>query len=113
MHLHLGFQATREELKDMQAHYMYMDDWGRGVEAQDNAVLVSIPSVHDASLAPEGCAVLHLYTPATEDFGRWENVKHNSPEYKALKEERSAYLWKVAEKIIPDIRARTKIARVG
>jgi phytoene dehydrogenase-like protein len=112
MHLHLGFKATRDELEKLQAHYMYIDDWDRGVEAEDNAVLVSIPSVHDESLAPEGYGVLH-YTPATEDFARWENVKRNSPEYKALKDERSAYLWSVAEKIIPDIRVRAKIAQVG
>ena len=60
MHLHIGFRATKEELSSMQAHYMYMDDWGRGVEAEDNAALISIPSVHDDSLAPPGYATLHM-----------------------------------------------------
>jgi len=113
MHLHLGFRMTRDELEQLQAHYMYMDDWERGVEAEDNAVLVSIPSVHDDSLAPTDHAVLHLYTPATEDFARWEGVTRGTAEYRALKEERSAYLWKVAEKIIPDIRQRIVVERVG
>ena len=113
MHLHLGFKATRDELEKLQAHYMYIEDWARGVEAEDNAVLVTIPSVHDNSLAPEGYGVLHIYTPATEEFGRWENLKRNTPEYHALKASRSAFLWEVAEKILPDIRARTKVAHVG
>uniref|UniRef100_A0A7S1ZJG6 Amine oxidase domain-containing protein n=1 Tax=Ditylum brightwellii TaxID=49249 RepID=A0A7S1ZJG6_9STRA len=113
MHLHIGFKVTREELDKLQAHYMYMDDWSRGIEAEDNAVLVSIPSVHDNSLAPEGYAVLHAYTPATEDFARWENIDRKSPEYGALKEERSAYLWTTLENIIPDVRERAQVVRVG
>lgn len=113
MHMHVGFKATREELDKLQAHYMYIDDWSRGVEAEDNAVLLSIPSVHDESLAPPGHAVLHIYTPATEDFSPWEKVSRNSPEYKALKEERSEYLWRVLEKVIPDIRGRAHVVRVG
>jgi len=99
MHLHVGFKMTRKELEELEAHFMYIKDWERGVEAEDNAVLVSIPSVHDDSLAPEGFAVLHAYTPATEDFARWENLDRKSEEYKDLKEERSSYLWKVLEKV--------------
>lgn len=113
MHLHVGFEATREELAELQAHYMYVDDWDRGVEAQDNAALLSIPSVHDDSLAPEGHGVLHIYTPATEDFAPWEGVRRGTPEYDALKERRAAYLWRVLEEVIPDIRRRAKVVRVG
>ena len=113
MHLHVGFKATREELDQLQAHYMFIDDWTRGVEAEDNAILLSIPSVHDVTVAPEGYAVLHIYTPATEGYTRWEGVDRKSSEYKELKDERSQYLWKVLEKIIPDIRGRTVVSRVG
>ena len=113
MHLHVGFEMSKEELSQLQAHYMYIDDWSRGVEAEDNAVLLSIPSVHDETLAPPGHAVLHIYTPATEDYARWEGLDRKSNKYQQLKEERSQYLWKVLEKIIPDIRNRAKIVQVG
>jgi phytoene dehydrogenase-like protein len=113
MHMHIGFRATREELAKLEAHYMIMDDWSKGVEAEENAVLLSIPSVHDATLAPTGHAVLHIYTPATEDFGRWDKVDPKSAAYQALKEERSQYLWNVLEKVIPDIRDRAHVVRVG
>ena len=113
MHLHVGFKATKEELEQLQAHYMYIDDWSRGVDAEDNAVLLSIPSVHDETLAPPGHAVLHIYTPATETYDRWMNVDRKSDEYKQLKEERSEYLWAVLEKIIPDIRDRSTHVQVG
>jgi phytoene dehydrogenase-like protein len=113
MHMHIGFRATKEELLKLEAHYMCMDDWSKGVEAEENAVLLSIPSVHDETLAPHGYAVLHIYTPATEEFARWDKVDKKSAEYKALKEERSQYLWQVLEKVIPDIRDRAHVVRVG
>lgn len=113
MHLHVGFRATKEELDQLQAHYMYIDDWAKGVEGEDNAVLLSIPSVHDDSLAPAGYGVLHIYTPATEDFERWEGLDRKSDEYKKLKEERSQYLLSVLEKIIPDIQKRVVVSQVG
>ncbi len=113
MHLHLAFTATREELGKLQAHYMYIDSWERGVEAEDNAVLISIPSVHDTSLAPQGEAVLHAYTPATEDFSKWAGINRKSPEYEILKKDRSRYLWRVLETMIPDIRERSTHVQVG
>lgn len=113
MHLHIGFNATKEELSKLQAHYMYIDDWDRGVDAEDNAVLISIPSVHDGTLAPDGYAVLHAYTPATESYERWSHLDRKSHEYKKLKDERSEYLWNVVEKIIPDIRDRLDHFQVG
>jgi phytoene dehydrogenase-like protein len=113
MHLHVGFRASKDELAKLEAHYMCIEDWDIGVEAEDNAVLLSIPSVHDDTLAPPGYAVLHIYTPATEEFERWKGMKRNTTEYDLLKEDRSQYLWKVLETIIPDIRERTQLSRVG
>mmetsp|Transcript_9626 Transcript_9626/g.10694 ORF Transcript_9626/g.10694 Transcript_9626/m.10694 type:complete len:619 (+) Transcript_9626:60-1916(+) len=113
MHLHVGFRATKAELEALEAHYMYIDDWSKSVEGEDNAVLLSIPSVHDDTLAPEGHGVLHIYTPATENFSRWEGLDRKSKVYKTLKEERSKYLWRVLEKIIPDIKERVVVSQVG
>ena len=54
-----------------------------------NVVLISIASVVDPSLAPEGKHTLHAYYPATEPFDRWEGLDRKSDEYANLKEERS------------------------
>lgn len=113
MHLHVGFKESRAELEKLQAHYMFMKDWSLGVEAADNAVLLSIPSVHDESLAPLGYGVLHAYLPATEDYTIWEGLDRKSIEYQQLKESRSVYLWSTIEKVIPDIRTRSIVSRVG
>jgi len=117
MHIHVGFQMPKMELEQLQAHYMYMDDWSRGVDAQDNAALLSIPSVHDETLAPKGHAVLHIYTPATEDYSQWIQFEkedyRKSKAYNVLKGERSQFLWNVLEKVIPDIRERATVVKVG
>ena len=113
MHLHVGFRMTREELASLQAHYIYVNDWERDVTDEENCALISIPSVHDATLAPGGYAVLHAYTPATERYDRWAGMERNTPEYDVLKEERSAFLWKVLEEVIPDIRSRAVHIQVG
>lgn len=51
------------------------------------------PAVIDPSLAPPGKHCLHAYLPATEPYELWEGLDRRSPEYKALKEERSLVLW--------------------
>ncbi|CAK9092777.1 unnamed protein product [Durusdinium trenchii] len=113
MHLHVGFDARSLELKQLQPHYICLEDWTRGVEAEENAVLISIPSVEDPSLAPEDCGVLHAYTPATEPWERWKDLDRRSAEYKALKEQRAEFLWKQLERIIPDLRQRSKVHMIG
>lgn len=120
MHVHIGFKATREELQlqQLQAHTIYIEDWERGVEAQDNAALLSIPSVHDDTLAPDGYAVLHIYTPATEDYEKWKPFQNDrtSDAYKQLKQERSQFLFNVLDKVLPDgfdIQKRAVVTQIG
>lgn len=66
-----------------------MNDWKRGVDADQNVVLISVPSVLSPDLAPPGKHVLHAYAPGTESFERWEGLDRKSAEYKELKAERS------------------------
>ncbi len=44
--------------------------------AMQNVVLISIPSVRDADLAPAGKHTLHAYLPATEPFDLWAGKLH-------------------------------------
>ena len=84
---------SEAELGALQCHYMFLEDWSRGVGAEDNAVLMSLPSVADPSLAPPGHMVLHAYTPATERFDRWEGLERGTPEYEQLKVRRLVAGW--------------------
>lgn len=71
------------------------------MDAEQNLVLISIPSVLDPSLAPEGCHSLHAYVPATEPYDLWKDLDRKSPEYEKLKEERSQVLAQHACSYMP------------
>ncbi|XP_044488324.1 prolycopene isomerase, chloroplastic [Mangifera indica] len=107
MHLHLGFDA--EGLReDLGIHHIVVNDWDRGVDADQNVVLISIPSVLSPDLAPPGKHVLHAYTPGTEPFELWEGLDRRSPEYKKLKAERSEVMWRAVERALGPSFSRDK-----
>lgn len=78
---------------DLGIHHIVVNDWDRGVDADQNVVLISVPSVLSPDLAPPGKHVLHAYTPGTEPFEMWEGLDRRSNEYKNLKAERSEVLF--------------------
>ncbi|XP_009789453.1 prolycopene isomerase, chloroplastic [Nicotiana sylvestris] len=99
MHLHLGFDAEGIP-DDLGIHHIVVNDWDRGVDADQNVVLISVPSVLSPNLAPPGKHILHAYTPGTEPFEIWEGLDRRSNEYKNLKAERSEVLWRAVEKAL-------------
>ncbi|OMO92297.1 Carotene isomerase [Corchorus olitorius] len=99
MHLHLGFDA--EGIRDdLGIHHIVVNDWDRGVDADQNVVLISVPSVLSPNLAPPGKHILHAYTPGTEPFELWEGLDRRSAEYKKLKAERSEVMWRAVERAL-------------
>mmetsp|Transcript_30405 Transcript_30405/g.97161 ORF Transcript_30405/g.97161 Transcript_30405/m.97161 type:complete len:194 (+) Transcript_30405:160-741(+) len=112
MHLHLGIDAAGLP-PGLRVHYTVVEDWGKGVDAEDNVFLISIPSVIDPSLAPEGKHAVHVYTPGAERWARWAGVERGTPEYEVLKEERAGPLWAALQQIIPDIKDRVEVEMVG
>jgi phytoene dehydrogenase-like protein len=111
MHLHLGIDAT-DLPSDLECHHLIVNQWD-DIEAPQNVCIVSIPSVFDSSLAPDGKAVVHAYTAGNEPWSVWENVLPGSPEYKRLKAERTQVLWEALERVIPDIRSRAELVLEG
>ncbi|CAL9112838.1 unnamed protein product [Musa acuminata var. zebrina] len=99
MHLHLGFDAQNIS-EDLGIHHIVVNDWSRGVDADQNVVLISVPSVHGKGLAPPGKHVLHAYTPGTEPYSLWEGLDRRSMEYRKLKEERSEVMWRAVERAL-------------
>lgn len=88
-------QGLRE---DLGIHHIVVNEWDRGVDADQNVVLISVPSVLSPNLAPPGKHVLHAYTPGTEPFGKWEGLDRNSAEYRNLKATRAEV---VSIKLLP------------
>nr|AAG50743.1 hypothetical protein [Arabidopsis thaliana] len=99
MHLHLGFDAEGIA-DDLEIHHIVVNDWDRGVDADQNVVLISVPSVLSPNLAPPGKHVLHAYCPGTEPFGLWEGLDRRSAEYKNLKSQRSEVMWRAVERAL-------------
>jgi all-trans-retinol 13,14-reductase len=69
--------------------------------------MISIPSVWDKSLAPEGHHCIHSYT--LEPFAGWSRDRH----YAERKSVKSQPLYRALERVIPDIRERIVLELVG
>ena len=114
VHLHLGFDATGLDLAKIGIHHLVVNDFrASAITADRNVINISIPTALDSTLAPPGHAVAHVYGAANEPFDDWARLKRGSPEYEALKEERSQVLWAALERVIPDIRRRATFHMVG
>ena len=111
LHIHLGIDA--EGLENLPMHAIHVDNWERGISAERNIAVFSIPSVLDKEMAPKGKHVLHGYTPANEPWEIWEKLDQNRLSYKNLKEERCSIFFKALRKIIPDIDQRIDINMLG
>ncbi len=112
MHLHLGIDAQGLR-SDLACHYIVVNDWEKGVTAPQNIVVMSIPSVLDPSLAPQGKHVMHVYTPGNEPYAIWQGMDRRSQEYTQQKQARADIMWQALERIIPDIRSRCDVTLVG
>ena len=102
----LGVQALSS------IHHIIVPEWEKLTKPQ-SAAFVSMPSLMDPSLAPEGRHVIHAYLPATEPYEVWEGVARGTPAYDALKAERAAPLYAAIERFIPDVRDRVEIELIG
>eukprot|EP00172_Hildenbrandia_rubra_P000800 Plantae.Rhodophyta-Hildenbrandia_rubra.ctg14524.p1 GENE.Plantae.Rhodophyta-Hildenbrandia_rubra.ctg14524~~Plantae.Rhodophyta-Hildenbrandia_rubra.ctg14524.p1 ORF type:complete len:561 (-),score=73.90 Plantae.Rhodophyta-Hildenbrandia_rubra.ctg14524:1646-3328(-) len=113
VHLHLGIDCEGIDIDDLEINYCIVNSWKEGVDAPQNVVLMSIPSIADPSVCPTGHATLHAYTPATEPYKRYERMSRNTDEYRKFKKDRCDILWKAIERVIPDIRSRAEVILEG
>ncbi|AFZ23983.1 phytoene dehydrogenase-like oxidoreductase [Cylindrospermum stagnale PCC 7417] len=105
MHLHLGIRA--DGLENLTGHHVVVHDSSQDITTPGNTCMISIPSVWDATLAPEGHHVVHAYT--LEPFAGWER----NDQYEQKKTEKAQSLYRALEKIIPDIRQRVELELIG
>jgi phytoene dehydrogenase-like protein len=109
MHLHLGIRA--DGLDGLTGHHVVIHDPDRDITEPGNTCMVSIPTVWDRSLAPEGHHAIHAYT--LEPFETWENIDRPSAAYDQLKHDRAQSLYRALERIIPDLRDRLVLDLIG
>jgi len=105
MHLHLGIRGTG--LENLTGHHVVVHSSSQDITVPGNTCMISIPSVWDATLAPEGHHVVHAYT--LEPYAGWER----NDGYEARKKEKAQTLYRALERVIPDIRQRVVLELIG
>ncbi|BAU67224.1 carotene isomerase [Stanieria sp. NIES-3757] len=105
--LHLGVKA--EVLPPQtECHHIVLEDWEK-METAEGTIFVSIPTLLDPTLAPEGHHIIHTFTPSwLED---WQGL--SPQEYEEKKETAAANLIHRLEVIFPGLAAGLDYQEVG
>ncbi|MBW4642290.1 MAG: carotene isomerase [Goleter apudmare HA4340-LM2] len=105
--LHLGVQESVLPT-GTECHHILLEDWQQ-MTAPNGTIFVSIPTLLDPDLAPEGYHIIHAFTPDWID--NWQGLTQS--EYEANKE---AAAWRIIdrlEKIFPGLDAGLDYLEVG
>lgn len=105
MHLHLGIRA--DGLEQLTGHHVVVSDSDKDITAPGNAVMISIPSVWDAKLAPSGHHLIHAYS--LEPYEGWQR----DGGYEEQKRVKAQPLYRAVERVIPDLRDRIVLETTG
>ena len=95
--IHLGVEKGIFR-NDLNCHHIIVDDWEE-LENEKGVIFVSIPTLLDPSLAPEGKHIVHAFTPSS--IYEWEGLSRT--EYLEKKEKYFSFLVEKISKIIPNI----------
>lgn len=105
--LHLGVEANVLPL-GTECHHIVLEDWDKMEEAE-GTIFVSIPTLLDPGLAPQGYHIIHAFTPSwIED---WQGL--SAKEYEQKKEEAAGRIIDRLEKIFPGLDAGLDYMEVG
>ncbi|MBW4555146.1 MAG: carotene isomerase [Trichormus sp. ATA11-4-KO1] len=107
--LSLYMGVKRSVLPDgTECHHIILEDWQK-MAAPAGTIFVSIPTLLDPDLAPEGYHILHAFTPHWIDD--WQGL--SASEYEAKKEEAAWQIIDRLEKIFPGLDAGLDYLEVG
>ena len=105
--LHLGVEASVLPL-GTECHHILLEDWDK-METPEGTIFVSIPTLLDPDLAPEGYHILHVFTPSWMDD--WQGM--SPEEYEEKKEEAAGRIIERLEKIFPGLDAGLDYMEIG
>ena len=95
--LHLGVRA--DVIPDgFHCHHLLLEDW-EDLEAEQGVIFVSIPTLLDPSLAPEGRHIVHTFTMS--DIKPWSQL--SPADYKHKKQQDAERLIQRLEAILPGL----------
>jgi prolycopene isomerase len=105
--LHLG--VSKKIIDDsFNCHHIIVQDWDE-LENEKGVIFISIPTLLDKSLAPEGKHIIHAFTPSS--IYEWNNLSRK--EYLIKKENYYSFLIKEISKIIPNIDQKIDHKEIG
>lgn len=105
--LHMGVEAD-VLTPTTECHHIILDDWER-MEDQEGTLFVSIPTLLDPDLAPEGYHIIHAFTP--DWMERWQGL--SPTEYEQRKEEAAWRIVDRLEAVFPGLDAGLDYLSVG
>ena len=105
--LHLGVDKSIIP-PDFDCHHIVLDDW-QEMEEPGGTVFTSIPTLLDASLAPEGKHIVHTFTPSW--MKDWEGL--NSEQYKEQKAIAAQAIIAKLERILPGLSEHIDHQEIG
>jgi prolycopene isomerase len=95
--IHLG--VTKDLInKDFNCHHIIVENWNE-LENEKGVIFISIPTLLDPSLAPEGKHIIHAFTPSSIE--EWENLSRE--DYLKKKQVYYSLLIEKISKIIPNL----------
>lgn len=107
--IHMGVKASVLPPDTDCHHFVLEDDWSR-LEVPHGSIFLSIPTILDSSLAPEGCHILHIFTTSCIEDWKGLTVK----DYEEKKERVADEIIKRLEnKLFPGLRNSIVFKEVG
>ncbi|KAG9144909.1 hypothetical protein Leryth_026722 [Lithospermum erythrorhizon] len=107
--MHVGVKAKVLPPDTDCHHFILEDDWNN-LEAPYGSIFLSIPTVLDSTLAPEGCHILHIFT--TSSIDDWKDLSRK--EYEARKElVADKIIARLETKLFPGLKSSINFKEVG
>ena len=105
--IHLGVE--KNIIKDnFNCHHIIVENWDE-LESEKGVIFVSIPTLLDSSLAPDGKHIVHAFTPSS--MNEWEGLSRK--EYLKKKEEYFSFLIDRISTILPNLQKNIEHKEIG
>ena len=105
--LHLGVKSEALAI-GTECHHILLENWDT-MEAEQGTIFVSIPTLLDPSLAPDGHHIIHTFTPSWIE--NWQNLSPS--QYEAKKEAAAERVIDRLETIFPNLSQHLDYQEVG
>ncbi len=105
--IHLGVEKSLIS-NSFNCHHIIVENWD-DLESEKGVIFVSIPTLLDSSLAPQGKHIVHAFTPSS--MNEWEGLSRK--EYLQKKEKYFSFLIDKISKILPNLEQNIDHKEIG